>query len=216
MAVGLGSMRWCAVQQAPLMRSSRVHPGARGRARGATRVWVGAAGLAAAAILAPVAAAHSPLFFVPRNASPTTPLRVVDGTVSIAAYGRLDRATRTLHLEVKLPAGAREPLEVLVPAGVEPFPSVRVEVRAPGGSWRLVRPLARPQPFYEPYGRQRYLRTHTGRIGAAAADAFLIRVTLPQRTSSRSVCVATGSREVFAGGSDLGRALERIRAWTGG
>jgi hypothetical protein len=30
------------------------------------------------------------------------------------------------------------------------------------------------------------------------------------------VCVATGSREVFAGGSDLGRALERIRAWAGG
>jgi hypothetical protein len=172
--------------------------------------------LAVATVLAPAAAAHSPLFFAPRNASPTTPLRVADGTVSIAAYGRLDRATRTLHLEVKLPAGAREPLEVLAPAGTVPFPSVRVEVRAPGGSWRLVRPLAQPQSFYEPYGRQSYLRTHTGRVGSAGGGAFLVRVTLPRGVSSRSVCVATGSREVFAGGSDLGRALERIRAWARG
>jgi hypothetical protein len=117
---------------------------------------------------------------------------------------------------VKLAPGAREPLEVLAPAGTEPFPSVRVEVRAPGGGWRPVRPLAEPQSFYEPYGRQRYLRTHTGRIGSAAGGAFLVRVTLPQGVSSRSVCVATGSREVFAGGSDLSGALERIRVWAGG
>jgi hypothetical protein len=191
-------------------------PGSRGRVRDARRARVGIAVLAAATVLAPAAAAHSPLFFAPRHASPTTPLGVADGTISIAAYGRLDRATRTLHLEVKLPAGAREPLEVLAPAGAEPFPSVRVEVRARGGSWRLLRPLAKPQSFYEPYGRQSYLRTHTGRIGSAAGGAFLVRVTLPQGASTRSVCVATGSREVFAGGSDLGRALERIRAWAGG
>ncbi len=172
--------------------------------------------LAVAAVLVPAASAHAPLFFAPRHVSPTTPLRVADGTVSIAAYGRLDRAIRTLHLEVKLAPGAREPLEVLAPAETEPFPSARVEVRAPGGGWRLVRPLAEPQSFYEPYGRQSYLRTHTGRIGSAAGGAFLVRVTLPQGVSSRSVCVATGTREVFAGGSDLGRALERIRAWAGG
>lgn len=190
--------------------------GARGLVRGARRARVAVAVLVAAAVLAPAAAAHSPLFFAPRHAAPTTPLRVADGTVSIAAYGRLDRATRTLHLEVKLPAGAREPLEVLAPAGAQPFPSVRVEVRARRGSWRLLRPLAKPQSFYEPYGRQSYLRTHSGRIGSAAGGAFLVRVTLPQGASTRPVCVATGSREVFAGGSDLGRALERIRAWAGG
>lgn len=172
--------------------------------------------LAVAAILAPSAAAHSPLFFAPRNASAATPLRVADGTVSIAAYGRLDRTTRTLHLAVKLAPGAREPLEVLAPAGTEPFPSVRVEVRALAGGWRLVRSLAEPQSFYEPFGRQSYLRTHTGGIGSAAGGAFLVRVTLPQGASSRSVCVATGSREVFAGGSDLGGALARIRAWARG
>ena len=189
---------------------------ARGRGRRARRARVGIGALAVAAVLAPAAAAHSPLFFAPRHASPTTPLRVADGTVSIAAYGRLDRTTRTLHLEVKLAPGAREPLEVLAPAGTNPFPSVRVEVRAPGGNWRLVRPLAELQSFYEPYGRQSYLRTHTGRVGSAAGGVFLIRVTLPQGVPSRSVCVATGSREVFAGGSDLGRALERIRAWARG
>ena len=78
-----------------------------------------------------------------------------------------------------------------------------------------MRPLAEPQSFYEPYGRQDYLRTHTGRIGSAGGGAFLVRVTLPQGVSSRSVCVATGSREVFAGGTDLGRALERIRSLGG-
>ena len=189
---------------------------AQGHLRGARRTGVRIAVLAVAAVLAPVAAAHSPLFFAPRHASPTTPLRVVDGTVSIAAYGRLDRATRTLHLEVKLASGAREPLEVLIPAGTEPFPSARVEVRAPGRSWQLVRPLAKPQSFYEPYGQQSYLRTHRGRIGSAGGGAFLVRVTLPEGASSRSVCVATGSREVFAGGSGLGRALERIRGWAAG
>ena len=172
--------------------------------------------LAVAAVLAKAATAHSPLFFAPHNASATTPLRVADGTVSIAAYGRLTRATRMLHLEVKLAPGAREPLEVLTPAGTAPFPSVRVEARAPGGGWRLVRPLAKPQAFYEPYGRQNYLRTHTGRVGSAAGGAYLVRVTLPGGASSRSVCVATGSREVFAGGSDLGRASERIRSWARG
>ena len=165
-----------------------------GRARGATRARVGIAVLAVAAVLAPAATAHAPLFFAQRNASPTTPLLVADGTDSIAAYGRLGRATRTLHLDVKLARGAREPLEVLTPAGTEPFPSVRVEVRAPGSLWPPVRPLTEPQSFYEPFGRQSYLRTHAGRIGSAAGGSFLVRVTLPRGVSSRSVCASRPDR----------------------
>lgn len=170
----------------------------------------------AAAALASGASAHSPLFFTPKNGSAESPLRIADGTVSIAAYGRLTRASRVLHLEVMLPAGAREPLEVLVPAGTAPRPSVRVEVKAPGTGWRPVRPLAKPQAFFEPYGRQSYLRTHRGSVGSAAGGSFLVRVTLPAELARRSVCVATGSREVFAEGVDLGQAVERIRAWARG
>ena len=168
------------------------------------------------AVLAPVATAHSPLFFTPKNGSPTTPLRVADGTVSIAAYGRLTGASPVLHLGVRLPAGAREPLEVLVPAGTAPFPSVRVEVKAPGTGWRPVRPLATPQTFFEPYGRQTYIRTHRGSIGSATGGSFLVRATLPAKLARRSVCVATGSREVFAEGVDLSSAQQRIRAWARG
>jgi hypothetical protein len=168
------------------------------------------------AVLAPVAAAHSPLFFTSKNGSPATPLRVADGTVSIAAYGRLTAAAPVLHLGVQLPAGAREPLEVLVPAGTASSPSVRVEVRGPGTGWRPVRPLAAPQTFFEPYGRQTYIRTHRGRIGSAAGGSFVVRVTLPTTLARRSVCVATGSREVFAEGVDLSGAQQRIRAWARG
>lgn len=172
--------------------------------------------LLAAAVLAPAAVAHSPLFFAQTNASPSTPLRVTDGTVSIAAYGRLRSASPTLYLEVKLAAGAREPLEVLVPAGAAPFPSVRVEIKAPGTGWRRVRPLAKPQAFFEPYGRQSYIRTHRGSIGSGSGSTFFVRVTLPTQLARRSVCVATGSREVFAEGVDLSGAQERIRAWARG
>ena len=164
----------------------------------------------------PAACAHSPIFFAPPNSSAATPLHVTDGTVSVAAYGRLSRATRTLHLGVNRPAGSREPLEVLLPAGAAPFPSVRVEIRAPGAGWRRVSPLAKPQAFFEPYGRQSYIRTHSGSIGSPAGGAFLVRVTLPSGLSRRSVCVATGSREVFASGVDLGGAQQRIRAWARG
>jgi hypothetical protein len=180
------------------------------------RVMISVAAVFAAAVLAPAAAAHSPLFFAPSNASPAAPLRVADGTVSIAAYGRVARASPTLHLEVELAAGAREPLEVLVPAGTTPFPAVRVEVKAPGTGWRPVRPLAKPQTFFEPYGRQSYIRTHRGSIGSASGGAFLVRVTLPKKLARRSVCVATGSREVFADGVDLSGAQQRIRAWARG
>ena len=172
--------------------------------------------LLVAAVLARAAAAHSPLFFVQMNASPTTPLRVADGTVSIAAYGRLTSASPVLHLEVKLTAGTREPLEVLVPAGTAPFPSVRVEVKAPETGWRRVRPLAKPHAFFEPYGRQSYIRTHRGSIGPGSGGTFLVRVTLPTQLARRSVCVATGSREVFAEGVDLNGAQKRIRAWARG
>ena len=180
------------------------------------RVAIISSAVIAAAVLAPAAVAHSPLFFAQRNASPATPLRVADGTVSIAAYGRLTSASPTLHLEVKLAAGAREPLEVLIPAGTAPFPSVRVEVKAPGTGWRPVRPLAKPQTFFEPYGRQTYIRTHRGSIGSAVGGSFLVRVTLPAKLARRSVCVATGSREVFAEGVDLSSAQQRIRAWARG
>jgi len=180
------------------------------------RVAIISSAVIAAAVLAPAAVAHSPLFFAQRNASPATPLRVADGTVSIAAYGRLTSASPTLHLEVKLAAGAREPLEVLVPAGTAPFPPVRVEVKAPDAGWRRVRPLARPQAFFEPYGRRSYVRTHSGSIDSSTGGAFLVRVTLPPGLSRRSVCVATGSREVFASGVDLGGAQQRIRAWARG
>jgi hypothetical protein len=202
-------------------RDSRATPGTAGtgRHRVVTHRRVMIAALAAvftAAVLAPAAAAHSPLFFAPKNASPATPLRVDDGTVSIAAYGRLTRASPALHLEVRLAAGAREPLEVLVPAGTASSPSVRVEVKAPGTGWRPVRPLSKPQTFFEPYGRQNYIRTHTGSIGSATGGAFLVRVTLPAKLAGRSVCVATGSREVFAEGVDLSGAQQRIRAWARG
>jgi len=170
----------------------------------------------AAAVLAPAAAAHSPLFFAPTNASSATPLRVADGPISIAAYGRLTSASPTLHLEVKITAGAREPLEVLVPAGTAPFPSVRVEIKAPGTGWRRVRPLAKAQAFFEPYGRQSYVRTHRGSIGSGSGGTVLVRVTLPTQLARRSVCVATGSREVFAEGVDLSAAAQRIRAWARG
>ena len=113
-----------------MRRSGSTRSAIRHRVATRRRAIVTLGALLTAAALAPAAAAHSPLFFTPTTASPATPLRVADGTVSIAAYGRLTRTSPTRHLEVMLPPGAREPLEVLVPAGTAPFPTVRVEVKA--------------------------------------------------------------------------------------
>lgn len=163
-----------------------------------------------------LAHAHAPRFFTERHASVASPLRVLDGSVSIAAYGRLDLRTRTLVLAVRLPAGAREPLEVLVPAGAPSRPVVRVSVRGSGGTWRSLPPLTRSERFFEPYGGLTYLRTHRGHVGGARGGWTLVRVALPPGVDARAVCVATGSREVGFRGVDLAAALERIETWAAG
>ncbi|MGL6279800.1 MAG: hypothetical protein ACRC50_09625 [Gaiella sp.] len=168
------------------------------------------------ALLAPGgASAHAPRFFSPANSSAASPLRVEDGTVSVAAYGVLSERTRTLVLAVRLRADAREPLEVLQPAGSATRPSVRVSIRSPGGAWRRLAALSAPERFFEPYGGQSYVRTHAGRIGGRAGWT-LIRVELPAGVDRRAVCVATGTREVGFAGIDLPAAVERIGVWARG
>jgi hypothetical protein len=169
-----------------------------------------------ALVLPSLAHAHAPRFFAERNASVDSPLRVPDGSVSIAAYGRLDVRLRALVLAVRLPAGAREPLEVLVPASGPSRPVLRVSVRRPGEAWRSLPPLARPERFFEPYGGLTYRRTHRGQVGGARGGWTLVRVALPRGADARAVCLATGSREVGFSGVDLAAALERIAAWAAG
>ena len=109
--------------------------------------------------------------------------------------GRSLRATEQrnapLHLGVNLPPGSREPLEVLLPVGAAPFPSVRVDIARPGAR------LASRQSAGEAAGLLRalhqHIRTHSGSIGRLPAAHFSCACRCP-RASRDSPCALRPAR----------------------
>jgi hypothetical protein len=170
-----------------------------------------AAASCAALVLASPAAAHKGLFFT----DTVRELTVGDGTTSYAAYGTLDprhptaaltmtlRKGDLLHVELLLPD---RPTERALPRGRRP--TLRVSWR--GGS-KLLRPVAKPTSFFEPFSRTRYLKLAALDRPAPVDGEYRLTV----RGQRGRFVVAPGTVERF-GASDLLEApkvVKRVRDW---
>jgi hypothetical protein len=164
---------------------------------------VAAAALAAAAAslaLAGPAQAHIPVFLTPDNsvlAIANSPL-VVDGTTSVAFYGRTATLGDTRAVRIQLLAGQELHAEVLVPDLVPentlaPWQLPRLAIVSPRGQVTLLRDSER-RPFFEPFTQTSYLTLGEVTRVAESGTYSLVVVGV---TPARFVAV-TGEVETFS------------------
>lgn len=171
----------------------------------------------AVALAAPaVASAHKPIFLDPPARTPGGAPLIEDGTVSFAAYGRLDREDDRRYLKVRFRKGDAMLVELLLPdrapeRDLKPYALPTVTVIAPDGRRRVLGANERTG-FDEPITGTSYirLRTWSGKARLDGTYTLVVRGPEPLR-----FCLATGLREVF-GVEDvagLPAALKRVRDW---
>lgn len=171
----------------------------------------------AGALAAPGAArAHKPIFLDAPARTPGGAPLIEDGTISFAAYGRLDREDDRRYLKVRFRKGDAMLVELLLPdrspeRALKPYELPLVTVIAPDGKRRVLGANERTG-FDEPITGTSYIRLRTWR-GKARLDGvhtLVVSGPVPLR-----FCLATGLREVFgvADIAELPAALKRVRDW---
>ena len=184
------------------------------------RVRAAAAALAAAAAslaLAAPASAHIPVFLTADNsvlAIADSPL-VVDGTTSVAFYGRTVRPGDTRAVRIHLRAGQELHAEILIP-DVAPENTLarwqlpRLAIVSPRGQVTLLQNSER-RPFFEPFTQTSYLTL--GEVTRVAQDGTYSLVVVGV-APARFVAV-TGQVETFTAvikNATIGTVAE-VRQW---
>ena len=162
---------------------------------------------AAVVAMATAASAHDPIFVTSDQTTPETGPLLLDGEVSWAVYGTLDRAGDLRGFEFDLAEGARLDVSVLIPdlapeRDLDDADLPVVELTAPDGSVDRLGAEIRV-PFDEPFSNTSYVRL-AERDGEALAGRYQVVVTgaAPARFT-----VAVGIREQF--GTPAERVVDR-------
>jgi hypothetical protein len=174
-----------------------------------------AVALATLALGVGTAFAHDPIFVSESTPPEASPL-IEDGTISFATYGRIEHAGGTSSVRVRLAAGERLGIDLLVPdrepERSEPeYTHLSVKVTNPDGTTNMYRAREVQERFDEPFSKTSYLRLlREGTASTGGVHTITVASERPTRFT-----LATGVTEQF--GSIVSdyerRPLSDLAAW---
>ncbi len=167
------------------------------------------------ALAAGTAYAHDPIFISESTPPEASPL-IEDGTISFATYGRIDRPGGSASVRVRLKAGERLGLDLLVPdrepeRSERDFTHLSVKATNPDGTTSSFQAGAAQERFDEPFSKTSYLRLlREGVISTGGVHVVTVTSTRPTRFT-----LATGVTEQFGSAvSDYERRpLSDLATW---
>jgi len=167
------------------------------------------------ALGAGTAFAHDPIFVSESTPPEASPL-IEDGTISFATYGRIERDGGSSSVRVRLEAGERLGIDLLVPdrepeRSEHEYTHLSVKVTNPDGTTNVYRAGDVQDRFDEPFSKTSYLRLL--REGTASTGGVHIITVTSERPTRFTL--ATGVTEQF--GSTVAdyerRPLSDLAAW---